>query len=217
MAKISPRRRASNSPASTDVLKRYRAKAAGGKIDPIGYAWVPFAYAAGQVLAQAVKRPRASITTNSPTTCTTNLLNRGRRFLLTAADGDWSKSRMVWTQVQNVTAGNDRSVPRRQSAADRVAAAIQDRHPDLSLCHSEEVSRTMRAGEMKLSLRHTHNFPFPHPSRACARPSASLSGRAGVAPSRSRDGDPGRGVRKKVPPSRLAPLAGLPLKGEAKR
>ncbi len=44
-----------NFPGVADVLKRYQAKAAGEKIDPIGYAFVPFGYAAGQVLAQAVE------------------------------------------------------------------------------------------------------------------------------------------------------------------
>jgi len=38
-------------PGLADLLKRYRAVAAGEKIDPFGYAYVPFGYAAGQVLA----------------------------------------------------------------------------------------------------------------------------------------------------------------------
>jgi len=48
-----------NFPGVTGVLKRYQAKAAGEKIDPIGYAFVPFGYAAGQVLAQAVETTRS--------------------------------------------------------------------------------------------------------------------------------------------------------------
>src|SRR5262249_41209841 len=48
-----------NFPGVTDVLKRYQAKAVGEKIDPIGYAFVPFGYAAGQVLAQAVETTRS--------------------------------------------------------------------------------------------------------------------------------------------------------------
>ena len=44
-----------NFPGVADVLKRYRAIAAGEKIDPLGYGFVPFGYAAGQVLAQAVE------------------------------------------------------------------------------------------------------------------------------------------------------------------
>ena len=43
-----------NFPGLQDVLAKYRVKAAGEKIDPFGYGFVPFAYAAGQVLAAAV-------------------------------------------------------------------------------------------------------------------------------------------------------------------
>ena len=61
-----------NFPGVTDVLKRYQAKAGSEKIDPIGYAFVPFGYAAGQVLAQAVETgPRVSIRRSSPTTSIT--------------------------------------------------------------------------------------------------------------------------------------------------
>ena len=42
-------------PGLADVLKRYRAVAAGEKLDPFGYGFVPFGYAAGQILAQAVE------------------------------------------------------------------------------------------------------------------------------------------------------------------
>ena len=62
-----------NFPGVADVLKRYRAVAAGEKIDPLGYGFVPFGYAAGQVLAQAVEGAKASIPTSSaPTSTATN-------------------------------------------------------------------------------------------------------------------------------------------------
>ncbi len=45
-----------NFPGSRDLLQRYQAMAkAKGGIDPLGYGFVPFGYAAGQVLAQAVE------------------------------------------------------------------------------------------------------------------------------------------------------------------
>ena len=37
-----------------DFLKRYSEKAAAAGVDPLGFAWGPFAYGGGQVLAQAV-------------------------------------------------------------------------------------------------------------------------------------------------------------------
>src|SRR6202035_4406398 len=39
---------------ASDFLKRYGERAAAAHIDPLGFAWGPFAYSAGQVLAQAV-------------------------------------------------------------------------------------------------------------------------------------------------------------------
>jgi branched-chain amino acid transport system substrate-binding protein len=41
-------------PGSADFLKRYGERAAAVQIDPLGFAWGPFAYSAGQTLAQAV-------------------------------------------------------------------------------------------------------------------------------------------------------------------
>src|SRR5262249_52736140 len=39
---------------AAEFLKRYSAKASAAGIDPLGFAWGPFAYAAGQALEQAV-------------------------------------------------------------------------------------------------------------------------------------------------------------------
>ena len=46
-------------PGSSDFLKRYGEKAAAAGIDPLGFAWGPFAYAAGQTLAQAVTETKS--------------------------------------------------------------------------------------------------------------------------------------------------------------
>jgi branched-chain amino acid transport system substrate-binding protein len=46
-------------PGSADFLKRYSAKAAAAGIDPLGFAWGPFAYAAGQVLTEAVAETKS--------------------------------------------------------------------------------------------------------------------------------------------------------------
>ena len=42
-----------------DLMKRYQAKAAELKTDPLGYAFVPIGYAAGQVLAKAVTETKS--------------------------------------------------------------------------------------------------------------------------------------------------------------
>lgn len=95
-----------NFPGLQDVLAKYRVKAAGEKIDPFGYGFVPFAYAAGQILAEAV-------------TATKGLDHdkiaayiHGHKFSTVAGEiaynksGDWTEPRTVFTQFQNV-APND--------------------------------------------------------------------------------------------------------------
>jgi branched-chain amino acid transport system substrate-binding protein len=77
-----------NFPGVTDVLKRYQAKAAGEKIDPIGYAFVPFGYAAGQVYIH-----------HHTFYTVVGEINY-------APDGAWAAPRTLVTQFQNVAAGN---------------------------------------------------------------------------------------------------------------
>src|SRR6201987_5328133 len=91
-----------NFPGVTDVLKRYQAKAAGEKLDPFGYGFVPFGYAAGQILAQAVE------TTKSLDQNALADYMHGHSFQTVAGeiafgkDGEWAKARTVFTQFQNV-------------------------------------------------------------------------------------------------------------------
>jgi branched-chain amino acid transport system substrate-binding protein len=95
-----------NFPGVADVLKRYRAVAAGEKIDPLGYAYVPFGYAAGQVLAQAVEE------TNSLDPDKLGAYMHSHKFETVVGeiqygdDGEWTKGRTVYTQFQHV-APND--------------------------------------------------------------------------------------------------------------
>jgi len=95
-----------NFPGVADVLKRYRAAAVGQKIDPLGYGFVPFGYAAGQVLAQAVEG------TKSLDPDKLGAYMHSHKFATVAgeveygADGEWTKGRTVFTQFQHV-APND--------------------------------------------------------------------------------------------------------------
>jgi branched-chain amino acid transport system substrate-binding protein len=93
-------------PGLKELLDKYQANAPARGIDPLGYGYVPFAYAAGQVLAKAV--------------ADTKSLDHGRladyihahSFPTVAGDiafgkdGEWLKSRQFFTQFQDVT-GND--------------------------------------------------------------------------------------------------------------
>jgi len=95
-----------NFPGVGDVLKRYRAVAAGEKIDQLGYGFVPFGYAAGQVLAQAVEG------TNSLDQSKLAAYVHSHKFATVVGDieygkdGEWTEGRTVFTQFQRV-APND--------------------------------------------------------------------------------------------------------------
>jgi branched-chain amino acid transport system substrate-binding protein len=89
-----------------DLMRRYRAAAAGQKIDPLGYGFVPFGYAAGQVLAQAVEG------TNSLDPDKLGAYMHAHTFDTVAgpiefgADGEWAKGLTVYTQFQGVAAND---------------------------------------------------------------------------------------------------------------
>jgi len=95
-----------NFPGVTDVLKRYQAKAAGEKIDPFGYAYVPFGYGAGQVLAQAVETTRSLDPAVLADYMHHHTFYTVAGEINYAADGAWAEPRTLFTQFQNVAAGN---------------------------------------------------------------------------------------------------------------
>jgi branched-chain amino acid transport system substrate-binding protein len=96
----------SDFPSAVDLLKRYQAKAAILGVDPLGTNFVPFGYAAGQVLAQSVEE------TNSLDDNTRAEYTRTHTFrtvvgdVAFGSDGEWAKSRLFFSQFQNV-APND--------------------------------------------------------------------------------------------------------------
>jgi branched-chain amino acid transport system substrate-binding protein len=96
----------SNFPSAVDLLKRYQAKASALGIDPLGTNFVPFGYAAGQVLAQSIEE------TNSLDDNTRAEYMRTHTFptvvgdVAFGGDGEWAKSRLFFSQFQNV-APND--------------------------------------------------------------------------------------------------------------
>ena len=88
-----------NFPGVTNVLKRYQAKAAGEKIDPVGYGFVPFGCAAGQVLAQAVETTKSLDHARLA-----DYIHHHTFYTLVgeinyAADGAWAQPRTLFTQI----------------------------------------------------------------------------------------------------------------------
>jgi branched-chain amino acid transport system substrate-binding protein len=93
-------------PGLAEMLKKYQAKAAGQGIDPLGYGFAPFGYAAGQVLAQAVEATKDLDHDRLAAFMHANTFKTIVGEVAFGKDGEWSKSRMVFSQFQNVT-GND--------------------------------------------------------------------------------------------------------------
>jgi branched-chain amino acid transport system substrate-binding protein len=91
---------------SADFLKRYAAKASAAGIDPLGFAWGPFAYSAGQTLAQAVTETKSLDHDKLAAYMHKASFKTVSGDFSFAKDGEWSKSRMVWTQVQNAQPNN---------------------------------------------------------------------------------------------------------------
>ena len=103
-------------------------KAAGQKIDPFGYGFVPFGYAAGQILAQAVTETKSLDhdklaeyihSQQVPDRGRRNLLRQGRRMGRSRARS--SPSSRTW-QPNDVDQFRDGA-----EAADPVAGGVQDR------------------------------------------------------------------------------------------
>jgi len=97
---------ASTSASAADFLKRYSVKATAASIDPLGFAWGPFAYGAGQVLAQAVTETKSLDHDKLADYMHKASFKTVAGDFSFAKDGEWSKARQVWTQFQNVAPSN---------------------------------------------------------------------------------------------------------------
>jgi branched-chain amino acid transport system substrate-binding protein len=92
-------------PESQALLDRYATLAPAQGVDPLGYSFPPFGYAAGQIVAEAV---RATGTLDQDRLAQ---YIRGHAFRTVAgeiafgADGEWRRKRMLVSQFQHV-AGN---------------------------------------------------------------------------------------------------------------
>jgi branched-chain amino acid transport system substrate-binding protein len=93
-------------PGSSDFLKRYSEKATAAGIDPLGFAWGPFAYAAGQALAQAVTETKSLDHDTLAAYMKKASFKTVAGDFSFAANGEWSKTRQVWTQIQNAQPSN---------------------------------------------------------------------------------------------------------------
>ncbi len=91
-----------NFPGLKELLEKYRAKAAGQKIDPFGYGFVPFGYAAGQILAKAVTETKSLDHDKIAKYIRSNTHATVAGDVAFGKDGEWAEPRTVFTQFQNV-------------------------------------------------------------------------------------------------------------------
>jgi branched-chain amino acid transport system substrate-binding protein len=89
-------------PGLQEVLAKYREKAAGKKIDPFGYGFVPFGYAAGQILAKAVTETKSLDHDKIAKYIHANTFDTVAGPLKFGKDGEWAEPRTVFSQFQGV-------------------------------------------------------------------------------------------------------------------
>ena len=95
-----------NFPGVKELLAKYQKRAAGQGVDPLGYGFAPFAYAAGQVIATAVENSKSVDQNKIAAYISDHTFKTVVGDVAFAKDGEWAKSRMVFTQFRNV-ASND--------------------------------------------------------------------------------------------------------------
>lgn len=92
-----------NFPGLQEVMKKYQAQAQSLGTDPLGYGFVPFGYASGQVLAAAVEATKSTDAAKIAAYLHDNTVKTVIGDIAFGADGEWKKPRLVFTQFQGVT------------------------------------------------------------------------------------------------------------------
>jgi branched-chain amino acid transport system substrate-binding protein len=91
-----------NFPGVAELLKRYQAKAAVLGIDPLGTNFVPFGYAAGQVLAKSIQETNSFDDNKRAEYIRKHTFQTVVGDVAFGNDGEWAQSRMFFTQFQNL-------------------------------------------------------------------------------------------------------------------
>jgi branched-chain amino acid transport system substrate-binding protein len=90
-------------PGTLEVLAKYQAIARDQGMDPMGWVFPPLGYAAGQVLAQAVEGTKSLDHTVLAAYMRSHAFSTIVGEITFGKDGEWTKSRVVFTQFQHVT------------------------------------------------------------------------------------------------------------------
>jgi branched-chain amino acid transport system substrate-binding protein len=89
-----------------EVLVEYQKRAPGIGIDPLGFTYPPYAYAAGQILAQAVTATSSLDDDKLADYIRKSTIDTVIGPMSFGDDGEWKTPRIIYAQFQNV-AGND--------------------------------------------------------------------------------------------------------------
>jgi branched-chain amino acid transport system substrate-binding protein len=92
-----------NFPGVKELLAKYHAQAKGKGIDPFGYNFAPYGYAAGQVLAQAVAGTKSLDHAKLADYMRSHEFDTVVGKIKFGKDGEWATPRMVVTQWQHLT------------------------------------------------------------------------------------------------------------------
>ena len=89
-----------------EFLDEYQKRAPGIGIDPLGYTYPPYAYAAGQILAKAVTATNSLDDGKLAAYLRQNTFDTIIGQIAFGPDGEWAKPRIIYAQFQNVS-GSD--------------------------------------------------------------------------------------------------------------
>jgi branched-chain amino acid transport system substrate-binding protein len=89
-------------PGLQELLVKYRAKVKDQKIDPFGFEFAPFGYAAGQILAEAVTATNSFDHDKIAKYIHATTFKTVAGEIAYTGDGEWKESRMFFTQFQDV-------------------------------------------------------------------------------------------------------------------
>jgi branched-chain amino acid transport system substrate-binding protein len=90
-------------PGTKELLAKYQTAAAAQGLDPVGWAFPPLGYAAGQVLAQAVEGTKSLDHAKLADYMRSHTFKTVVGDIAFGKDGEWTKSRVFFTQFQHVT------------------------------------------------------------------------------------------------------------------
>lgn len=93
-------------PGTKEMLDKYAEKAPAEGLDPLGWSFPPYGYAAGQVLAEAVEGSNSLDQGKLADYMRSHEFSTVVGKISFGKDGEWAQGREVWTQFQHIATGS---------------------------------------------------------------------------------------------------------------